>query len=403
MRRRVVVTGAGIITGLGEGLQINWERMLRGESSVSEISSFDTSRYRGKKGSEIKGLRIPSLKHLNVKRIDRATILLVIAIREAIKDSGIEPEQLEDIPVLVSLGTTLGGMLSGEAFHKAVLNKGLKRAPLSLVMDYLAHCQARNIFKEFGLTGDYMIFSDACASGTNAIGMAYRSVSSGECDIAICGGYDTMSEFTFSGFNALMAVSPTVCRPFDRDRDGLVLGEGAGIIVLESLDFALQRDARILCEIAGYGSTSDAHHMTAPDTSGKSAAKAMYKAWHEAGFIKIDYINAHGTATKYNDIMESKAINMVFGQKAKDIPVSSIKPLVGHTLGAAGAIEAIVCIMSILYNQIPPNINLVNPAPECPVNVITKAQQRQIRTTMSNSFGFGGSNAAIVFKEFVQI
>lgn len=402
MKRRVVITGIGIITGLGVGKDVNWKNMIDGKSSVAEITSFDTSRYQGKKGSEIKLLELPSMKHLNPERIDRATILLIIAIKEALEEAGFGEDKRQQIPVLLSLGTTLGGMLSGETFHKAVLDKGLRRAPLSLIMDYLAHCQARKIFKEFGLIGDYLVISDACASGTNAIGNAYRRISHGEFDMAICGGYDTMSEFTFSGFNSLMAVTPTVCRPFDRDRDGLVLGEAAGIMVLEALDFAKQRGARILCEIAGYGCSSDAYHMTGPDTSGRYAAEAIYKAWHEAGLVEIDYINAHGTATRYNDLMEARAINIVFNEKAKKIPVSSIKPLIGHTLGAAGAIEAIVSVLSILYNQIPPNINLKNPDPECPINVVNQPQHKEVKTSMSNSFGFGGANASIVFREFAE-
>lgn len=400
MKKRVVITGMGIITGLGVGKTVNWEKMIGGVSSVKDIISFDTSRYRGKKGVEILDLEVPTFRNLNPKRLDRATKLLIIAVKEALKEAGLTDKKLQLTPVLLSLGTTLGGMISGELFHKTVIEKGVQKAPLSLVMDYLAHCQARNLFKEFGLIGDYMVFSDACASGANAIGNAYKWIVSGEYELAICGGYDTMSEFTFSGFNSLMAITPTLCRPFDKERDGLVLGEGAGILILESFDFARERGADIICEIVGYGSSSDAYHMTGPDISGRYAAEAIYTAWQEAGFIDIDYINAHGTATRYNDLMEARAINLVFDKKVKNIPVSSLKPLIGHTLGAAGAIEAIVAVLSILNNQLPPNINLKNPDPECPVSVISKPLSKEIVTTMSNSFGFGGSNACLVFREF---
>lgn len=399
MNRRVVITGIGIITAHGAGTEINWSKTASGVSSIREITSFDSSHYRGKNGGEATGFTTTSLNNLRNKRLDRASHLLIHAAREAISDAGIA-DTIRDANILLSLGTTLGGMLSGEAFHREVIKKGLARARLSLVSDYLAHHQAANLFREFELKGDFLIFSNACASGTNAIGHAFRSIKRGEYDMAICGGYDTMSEFTFAGFNSLMAVSPDVCRPFDRNRDGLVLGEGAGILILEDMEHALRRNARIFGEIAGYGESSDAYHITSPDPSGEPAAVAIKKALSESGMQSVDYINAHGTGTKYNDAMEANAIKSGFGSMAEKIPVSSIKPMIGHLLGGAGAVEAIITVQSINKKNIPPNINYETTDTDCGLNIIAKAEACNIRTALSNSFGFGGSNASIIFSEY---
>jgi 3-oxoacyl-[acyl-carrier-protein] synthase II len=286
-------------------------------------------------------------------------------------------------------------------FHKEVLVKGLNRARLSLLSDYMAHNQAINLLREFKLRGDFRMFSNACASGTNAIGQAFRSLQSGHYDVAICGGFDTMSEFTFAGFNSLMAVSPSLCRPFDMNRDGLVLGEGAGILVLEELKHAEKRGVSIIGEVKGYGETSDGYHMTSPAPDGKGAAAAIIKALKDAGLKSVDYINAHGTGTKLNDSMESMAISVAFGKRSSEIPVSSIKPMIGHLLGAAGAVEAIVSLFAINDNMLPPNINFETPDPDCPLNIVAAADLKcDISTVLSNSFGFGGSNASIILSEY---
>lgn len=399
MKRRVVVTGTGMITAHGAGKAQNWEKTKAGQNSIREINAFDSGKYRGKHGGEAREFIETSLDNIRKTRLDRASHLLIHTAREALLEAGI----LQDIQyhdILVALGTTLGGMLSGEVFHREVIERGPSRARLSRVLDYFAHYQAINLFKEFRLKGDFVVFSDACASSTSAFGYAFNSIRSGEHDIAICGGYETMSEFTFAGFNSLMAVTPTLCRPFDRQRDGLVLGEGAGILVLEELKHAVSRDVNILCEIAGYGESSDAYHMTSPDPSGRCAALAMTRALKDAGCSKVDYINAHGTGTKYNDVMEAKAINIAFREVAGEIPVSSIKPMIGHLLGSAGAAEAIISILSIVHNTLPPNINYKTPDPECNLNIITEAVRCNVRTALSNSFGFGGSNASLILREY---
>jgi len=399
LNRRVVITGVGILTAHGMGKEINWGKMKSGTSSIAEIKSFDAFKYRGKYGGELREFTSTPLYKIKNKRLDRASHLLIHTAREAILDSGIN-NKIKDRDVFLSFGTTLGGMLSGEVFHKEVLRKGLDRATLSLVSDYLAHYQTINLFKEFELKGDFSVCSNACASGTNAVGHAFNAIRYGEYDLAICGGYDTMSEFTLAGFNSLMAVTPHLCRPFDKDRDGLVLGEGAGILILEELKYAMKRNAQILGEIAGYGESSDAHHITSPEPSGLSAAKAIKTALLDAGHPRIDYINAHGTGTKYNDAMETNAIKTVFGKKTKEIPVSSIKPMVGHLLGGAGAIETIVSLFTINYKTIPPNINYRTHDPECDLNIAKQTAESDIKTVLSNSFGFGGSNAAIIIREY---
>jgi 3-oxoacyl-[acyl-carrier-protein] synthase II len=326
--------------------------------------------------------------------------MLIHTVRQALVQA-VAAETIQGEDVLVSLGTTLGGMLSGQAFHEEVIQKGLSRARVSLIADYLAHYQPVNIIREFGLRGDTVSFSNACASGTNAVGYGYRRIRNGEYGMAVCGGYDTMSEFTFAGFNALMAVSPTICRPFDKNRDGLVLGEGAGIVVLEELQHARDRGADILAEVAGYGESADAYHMTSPDPAGKQASNAMNNAMQDAGCPDIDYINAHGTGTGLNDAMEASAIRRSFGGRAGTIPVSSIKPMTGHILGGAGAVEAIVSILAIRHKALPPNLNYETPDHECAINIVRESTGCDVKTVLSNSFGFGGSNASLVLRVFV--
>ena len=389
----------GIITAHGTGIEDNWLNVSRGLSGIKEIESFDSSRYRGRSGGEAASFTDTHLDRLKKNRLDRASLLLIHTVREALLKADII-NSIHDEDIILSLGTTLGGMLSGQMFHKEAVQNGLDKARVSLVSDYLAHYQPVNIFREFDLRGDTIMFSDACASGANAIGYACRCICNGDYSIALCGGYDTMSEFTFAGFNSLMAVSPAMCRPFDINRDGLVLGEGAGILVLEELQSALGRNANIFAEIIGYGKSSDAYHMTSPDPSGMQASNAINSALKDAGNPEIDYINAHGTGTKFNDAMETAAITLSFGDKAASIPVSSVKPMIGHILGGAGAVEAIISILSIINKTLPPNLNYNTPDPECGLNIVRETSPHEIKTVLSNSFGFGGSNASLIFREY---
>jgi 3-oxoacyl-[acyl-carrier-protein] synthase II len=400
LKRRAVITGIGISTAYGTGKEANWTGIRSGVSAIEDISFFDASGYRAKQGGEIKGFQKTFLNNLKDQRLDRSTHLLVHTAREALLESGVV-DIIKDKTAFLSLGTTLGGMLSGEIFHREAITKGLNRARLSLVNDYLAHNQAVNLMREFKFKGDFMVFSNACASGANAIGHALNSIWNGSYDISICGGYDTMCEFTFAGFNSLMALSPSICRPFDKNRDGLVLGEGAGVLILEEAGHAIRRGANILGEVAGYGESSDAYHMTAPEPSGRSAALAITRSWNAAGNPVIDYINAHGTGTKHNDAMETNAILSALGDGAKDIPVSSTKSMVGHILGGAGAVETVISLLAIIHKTLPPTLNYENHDPGCGLNIIRDVIGHNVRTVLSNSFGFGGSNAAVILKEYV--
>jgi len=398
VKHRVVVTGMGIITALGVGKKENISGILEGQNAIKKIASFDVSGYRGKTGGEISGFNFSKkLKQLKPSRLDRATKLLLTSIDEAVAEAGLLNRLPSNTPVI--LGTTLGGMLSGEAYHRNIVSG--KKAKPSLLLDYLAHYQAIHIAEEYGLDSAAFTISNACASGTNAIGLAYNEIRAGNAEIALAGGYDTMCEFTFAGFNSLQAVTQTLCRPFDKNRDGLVLGEGVGIIVLEEMSCAVSRNANIIAEIIGYGESSDAFHITRPEPSGDGAGLAISRALTCAGVgaSDIDYINAHGTGTPYNDAMEAKAIQKIFGNASQNIPVSSIKSMIGHLLGGAGAVEAVITVMAMNKGVLPPNINYQTPDPDCPLNIVDKSEQpASIKRAVSNSFGFGGANAAIIFQ-----
>jgi len=399
MNRRVVITGTGLITALGIGKKQNLSGIIEGRNAIKEIASFDVKSYRGKTGGEIKEFNFSKkLKRLRPSRLDRATKLLLTAADEAVLEAGLKEGLPQDTSLI--LGTTLGGMFSGEIYHHSRIY-GKKGRP-SLILDYLAHCQGAHLAEEYGLNGRQFTISNACASGTNAIGFAYNEIRSGRVHTVIAGGYDTMCEFTFAGFNSLQAVTPSLCRPFDKGRDGLVLGEGVGVMVLEEMGRAEGRGADIIAEVIGYGESSDAFHITRPEPGGVSAAAAISDALEDAQIDAslIDYINAHGTATSYNDAMEARAIQRVFGNASKTIPVSSIKSMIGHLLGGAGAVEAVITILAMKEGVLPPNLNYKTPDPECPLNIVDKPGQRiSIKRAVSNSFGFGGANAAIVFQD----
>ena len=396
-QKRVVITGVGIITALGAGEEANWSRISAGQPGIAPITAFDASPYRINAGGEAKCLDELIHETRDSRRFDRASHLLIETARQALAQAGLSEGGIGQ--PLVSIGTTLGGMISGERFHREALARGLERTRISLLSDYYAHNQTINLFRAFRLSGDFRVFSNACTSGANAIGHAFRALRSGTAELALCGGYDTMTEFTFAGFSSLMAMTRSCCRPFDRDRDGLVLGEGAGVFVLETEEHAAKREAAILGEISGYGESSDAYHMTTPDPSAGGAIMAMQRALDSAGNPHIDYINAHGTGTQYNDAMEAEAIRRIFGSREELPPVSSIKPMIGHLLGGSGAVEAAVSLYAIRHKFLPPNLHYATPDPACAVNIVTEGRGCDVRTVLSNSFGFGGSNAALVIRE----
>lgn len=404
MKKRAVITGVGIITALGAGVEANLSGITRGDSGLAEIRSFDVTGYRVKVGGEVRAdlsCRLTA-KTKAAGRYDRATRLLFAAASEAVDSAGpagIIAKIAPQTPIFA--GTTLGGMIGGTAYHRALLAG--KRAAPSLVLDYLAHIQACRLRDALGLAGAIHAVSNACASGANAIGFAFKEIQSGEADCAIAAGYDTMSEYTFAGFHSLQALSQTSCRPFDRNRDGLALGEGAAVLIIEELNHALRRGAHIIAEVCGYGESSDSFHITRPDPSGAGAGAAMTMAINDAQAApsEIDYINAHGTGTPPNDVMEAAAIRQVFGPHASRVPVSSTKPMIGHLLGGAGAVEAVITIIAMNSGVLPQNLNYQTPDPDCGLNIVNKAGQRaEIKTALSNSFGFGGANAALVFRKW---
>ena len=333
--------------------------------------------------------------------LDRSSKLLFCACREALESAKLPSYEGCVIAPLI-MGTTLGGMLAAQRFHRAMLLHEDIRKHAPLLGDALCQ-QPFHVASMLGIIGDIVVLNNACASGLSAIGYAYKRVRLGKVALAIAGGYDEMSDFTYAGFNALQLVTLDKCRPFDKNRSGLILGEGAGVVVVEELEHAIKRRATIYAEIIGYGQNSDAYHITKPDPEARGAANAIRGAIEEALIMPeaINYVNAHGTGTPSNDIMEAKALHLALGTYAQRIPVSSNKPFTGHLLGAAGATEAIFSVISLQKNMIPENLNLETPDLECGLNIVTGSSKRQdLKVVLSNSFGFGGSNSAMLFRKF---
>ncbi len=401
MNRRVAITGMGIVTAHGVGKGVNWEKTIAGESGIRAITLFDTAGYRTKRAGQLADLPAAGWRRIRGSRLDRASNLLHHALSEALEESGLSNAAWRSSPPIVALGTTLGGMPSGERYHAMFVRKGPSLARASSLWDHLAHCQPLHLMEEFSIPGTPRVFSNACASGSNAVGYGFRAVRAGQADVALCGGYDPLCEFVFAGFHSLQALTTELCRPFDRNRRGLAIGEGGGIFVLEGWDRAESRGARILGEIIGYGESNDAFHMTRPDPDGKAAALAVRRALEDAGLKPeaVDYVNAHGTGTPFNDASETAALILALGSRAKEIPVSSTKSMIGHLLGGAGAVEGILTVLALREKRIPPNANYETPDPDCGLRIVRKAERADRMTVaLSNSFGFGGANATLAFR-----
>ena len=399
---RVVVTGAGIITALGSGWEANAGGFRAGRSAFRPVTLFDVSRQRTKIAAEID---LPSelpqtrLSANTLRRLDRATRMLLQAANEAWTQAGWEPT--EYLPLV--LGTTSGEMSLGEKYlQQALALPPRKGRQATRVVHYQVQQQGLNLCNAFGFQGPLMSISNACASGANAIGHAWEMLRSGRAEKVLAGGYDVLCQLTFAGFDSLQALSPAPCRPFDVQRDGLTLGEGAAILTLETLAHAKKRGAEILGEIIGYGAATDTHHLTQPHPEGKAAVAAMTAACMSAGIspAQIDYVNAHGTATPHNDATEAAAINHWAGEGAKDLRVSSTKAVSGHSLGAAGAIEAVVCLMALRGHWLPPQTATTTPDPVCRFKIVREPMDAKIETALSNSFGFGGANATLIFRRW---
>lgn len=389
---RVVITGAGLVSALGIGWRANAEGFRTGRVAFGPVALFDVSRQRAKTAAEV---QLPQ----SAKGDDRALQILMLATHEAWTQAGWKPA--DDLPLV--LGTTSGGMSLGEAFYRqAITTPGKRRGQPTRVLHYQPQRQALELAHAFGFSGPVTIIANACASGANAVGHAFELVRSGGAERVLTGGYDALSHLIFAGFDSLQALSTTQCRPFDAGRDGLGLGEGAAMLCLEALDSAQQRGAKILGEIVGYGAASDPHHLTQPDPDGNTAYQAMCSACENAGIKtdQIDYINAHGTGTPLNDSAEALAITRLLGNASARVPVSSTKSSIGHLLGAAGAIEAVVCLMALREGWLPPSSTTRQPDPLCAFPVVREPTRAEPRCVLSNSFGFGGANAALILRKF---
>jgi len=408
-RRRVVITGLGCITALAESVDALFSALCAGKSGISTIESFDTSVYPVKFGGEVKNFDPTKyVEYRESKRMDRFTQFAVAATIQAVDDSGIDFSKEDPLRAGVIIGTGIGGIKEIEEQHIRLLKKGPRQVSAFTVPKLMGNAASGNIAIRYGLQGPNICVVSACASASHAIGEAFYNIVSGRSDIMITGGSEAaLTPIGLASFCAARSLStrnddpPRASRPFDKDRDGFVLSEGAGIVILEEYEHAKKRNAKIYAELLGYAATDDAYHITAPIPDGSGAAQAMRLALIDAGIEpeKVDYINAHGTGTELNDIAESQAIKRVFGEHAYKVAISSTKSHLGHLLGASGAVELIVCARAITDSVIPPTINLENQDPRCDLKmdyVPLQARQAKVNVAISNSFGFGGHNACVV-------
>jgi len=410
VNRRVVITGMGVITSLGRDLESFWDNLLAGKSGVNLIEAFDVSEYPTRIAASIKDFNPEQFfDKKEARRMDRFVQFGAVASLEALKDSGIRiGEDADPERVGVYVGSGIGGLATWEEQHKILLEKGPKRVSPFFIPMMIANMASGQISILTGAKGPNSTAVTACATGTNTIGDSFKLISRGDADVMFCGGAEaTITPTGVAGFCALRAMSTRneeperASRPFDVDRDGFVMGEGSGILILEELEHARKRGAKIYAEVIGYGMSGDAYHMTDPDPDG--AARCMSKALKDAGLSPsdIDYINAHGTSTSVGDKSETTAIKKVFGEHAYKLAVSSTKSMTGHLLGAAGGVEAIICAKSITHGVMPPTINLDNQDPECDLDYVPNtARPANINIAMSNSFGFGGHNATVILKKY---
>ncbi|APM37460.1 beta-ketoacyl-ACP synthase II [Clostridium kluyveri] len=410
MKKRVVITGLGAVTPLGNDVDTFWNNVKNGVCGIDFIKSFDTENFKSKLAAEVKDF-IPEkfLDKREVRRLDKFSQFAMVSAEEALKDSGLDLDTLDKYRFGVLVGSGIGGIGTIEKEHVTLMEKGPGRVRPIFIPMIIGNMAAGNIAIKFGAKGVCTTVVTACATGTNAIGEAYKMIEGGRADVMIAGGTEaSVTPLSIAGFISLTALSRSddpkrASIPFDKERGGFVMGEGSGIVILESLEHAKKRNANIYAEVVGYGSTCDAYHITALDPEGEGPARAMEIAIEEAGIDKeeISYINAHGTGTLPNDKAETKAIKLVFGDKAKDIPISSTKSMTGHLLGAAGAIEAIVCVKSIKDNYIPPTIGYREADEECDLDYVpNEGRNAEVKYAMSNSFGFGGHNAVILLKKW---
>ncbi len=411
--RRVVVTGLGMVTPLGIGVENSWEAMKAGRSGIGPITHFDATAFATKIAGEVKGFNPEDwIEPKEVKKMDRFIHLAIAASQMAMDDSGLKvtPENAERVGVIVGAG--MGGLPAIEHYSKVLMERGPRRITPFFIPMVIINLAAGHISMRFGAKGPNSAACTACATGSHSIGDAFRIIARGDADAMICGGTESViTPLGIGGFNAMKALSTRndeperASRPYDRDRDGFVMGEGSGIIVLESMEHAKARGARIYAELAGFAMTSDAYHMTTPAPEGEGAARCMRLALKDASMepAEVDYINTHGTSTKAGDELETLAIKHVFGEHSRKLAISSTKSMTGHLLGAAGGVEAVASVLAIRDGVVPPTINLDNPDPECDLDYVPHtARKVDVRAALSNSFGFGGTNACLLFKRFAD-
>ncbi len=411
--RRIVITGIGVISPLGNDLATTWEALKAGKSGIDTIKSIDLTGQSVTIGGEVKDFDpTPWFKDKKAaRRVDRFTHLAMGAAGMAIEDSGLDLDAIDKTRVGVMVGSGIGGLGTHETNYAAMLNRGPKAVSPFMIPYMISNISSGLISMEYGFGGPNMTIVTACATSNHNIGEAWRIMKFGDADVMICGGAEsTIHESSMAGFSNMKALSTRndepqkASRPYDVDRDGFVMGEGAGVVVLETLEHAQARGAKIYAELVGYGVSADAYHLTAPDPEGRGAARCMQMALEHAGLKpeEVNYVNTHGTSTPLGDICEVKAIKQVFGEHATNgLLISSSKSMTGHLLGAAGAIELADCVMSIQENIIPPTINVDNQDPQCDLDVCPNvARQAQVDVALSNSFGFGGHNSSVIVKRF---
>jgi 3-oxoacyl-[acyl-carrier-protein] synthase II len=411
MNRRVVVTGLGCVTPLGIGVEETWSALVAGKSGIATITKFDPSDMVTQIAGEVKDFNPEDyLSRKEIKRMDDFTIYAIAATRLAVEDAGLDINGNNANRVGVVIGCGLGGLKTIEKFHRIMLEQGPKKVSPFFIPMLIANMAPGQISIIFGAKGPNIAIETACAAGAHAVGDSFKLIQRKAADVMITGGVEaTITPLGVTGFNAMRAISTRndapekASRPFDRDRDGFVMGEGSGIIILEALDHALERSAPIYAEIIGYGLTGDAHHMTAPAPDGEGMARCLQMGLDDAGIgpEEVDYINAHGTSTDLNDRFETNAIKTVFGEHSYRVPVSSTKSMTGHLLGGAGGVESIFSVLAIKNGIIPPTINYENPDPACDLDYVPNhSRKTDVRAAVSNSFGFGGTNASLVFRRY---
>ena len=413
MNRRVVITGVGLVTPLAIGVEPTWEALCAGKSGISEITRFDASSFPTRIAGEVKDFDPEAfIPKKDAKRIQPFIAYALAATRMAVEDSGLVIDDRNGDRVGVLTGCGLGGLRLLEDTCRVIDEKGPKRVTPFFIPMMIGNMAAGMISIHFSARGPNASVATACAAGSHAVGDATQIIARGAADAMICGGVESViSPSCIAGFSAMKALStrneePTkASRPFDRDRDGFVVGEGSGMLILESLDGALERGAKIYAEVIGYGMSGDGHHMTAPSPDGEGAARCMQAAIDNAGVGPgdIDYINAHGTSTPLNDLYETRAVKTVFKQYAHSIPISSTKSMTGHLLGGAGGIETVFTALTIHHGIIPPTINFNNPGEECDLDYVPNvARKATVKRAMTNSFGFGGTNASLILARYSQ-